>query len=163
MKQLAGHMGGPEGPAIAATLYTPNAATKPVPVLVSITFNFAGGRRPRAGMQSQRTLRRLKPKLRTQRMRKPSGGTASTNVPRPAGPRGGIGSRGTPLELISNHFAYASIIYNSIETDAQSQANVNLAHKLGVCARANRPGGRSMGHNRRLGLGHQPVRGLLGN
>ena len=44
MKQLAGHMGSPDGPAIGVTLYTPAKATKPVPILVSISFNFAAGR-----------------------------------------------------------------------------------------------------------------------
>jgi hypothetical protein len=113
MKQLAGHMGSPEGPAIAVTLYTPNAATKPVPALVSITFNFAGlrgrGRGPGATNAGNVQV---------------SGGTASTNLPGR--------SRGTPSELISNGFAYASIIYNSIETDAQGQTNVNLARKLAL-------------------------------
>src|SRR6185436_14750568 len=44
MKQLAGHMGSPDGPAIGVTLYTPAKATKPVPILVSISFNFGAGR-----------------------------------------------------------------------------------------------------------------------
>jgi hypothetical protein len=43
MKQLAGHMGGPDGPAIGVTLYTPARVAKPVPVLVSISFNFGAG------------------------------------------------------------------------------------------------------------------------
>ena len=125
MKQLAGHMGSPEGPAIGVTLYTPNVAAKPVPALVSISFNFAGGRgRGRGPASTSAGNAQL------------SGGTASANVPGrggPGGPRGGgFGSRGTPSELISNGFAYASIVYNSIETDAQGQTNVNLARKLAL-------------------------------
>jgi hypothetical protein len=117
MKQLAGHMGSPEGPAIGVTLYTPNAVTKPVPALVSISFNFAvlrgRGRGPASASGGTAQV---------------SGGTAARNVPA----RSGFGSRGTPSELISNGFACASIIYNSIETDAQGQANVNIARKLAL-------------------------------
>ena len=127
MKQLAGHMGSPQGPAIAVTLYMPNAAAKPVPALVSITFNFAGLRGRGRGPASTNTAP-AKAGTTNAANAQVSGGTASTNVPG----RGGFGSRGTPLELISNHFAYASIIYNSIETDAQGQTNVNLARKLAL-------------------------------
>ena len=35
LKELAGHMGGPDGPPIAVSLYTPAKAAKPVPILVS--------------------------------------------------------------------------------------------------------------------------------
>jgi hypothetical protein len=127
MKQLAGHMGSPEGPAIGVTLYTPNAATKPAAALVSISFNFAGLRGRGRGPASTNAAP-AKAGTTSAGTAQISGGTASTNVPG----RGGFGSRGTPLELITNHFAYASIIYNSIETDAQGQTNVNLARKLAL-------------------------------
>ena len=38
MKQIVGHMGGPDGPAIHVTLYTPAKANKPVPVIVAFQF-----------------------------------------------------------------------------------------------------------------------------
>src|SRR3954469_3660228 len=38
MKELAGHMGSADGPAISATLYTPAGAGKPAPIVVSISF-----------------------------------------------------------------------------------------------------------------------------
>ena len=40
MKQLAGHMGSDDGPAIDATLYVPVKAGKPVPTLINLTFSF---------------------------------------------------------------------------------------------------------------------------
>ena len=40
--------------------------------------------------------------------------------------------RGTPAELISHGFAYATITYNSIETDIQGQPNINIARKLAL-------------------------------
>jgi cephalosporin-C deacetylase-like acetyl esterase len=40
--------------------------------------------------------------------------------------------RGTPAELISNGFGYATIAYGSIETDVEGQANSNLARKLAL-------------------------------
>ena len=47
MKELAGYRGGSDGPAIKVTLYTPAHAGKPVPALVSISFNFTAGARGR--------------------------------------------------------------------------------------------------------------------
>lgn len=105
MKQLAGHMGSADGPAIDVTLYTPTGATEPVPALVSISFNFA----------------------RFQRMRRPN----TNRAPR--------AMRGGPAELISNGYAYALITYNSIETDAEGQANINLARKLALVPGQTKP------------------------
>ena len=48
-KELAGHMGSPDGPAISVTLYTPTDAKEPVPVLTNLSFGFMmgfGGNRP---------------------------------------------------------------------------------------------------------------------
>src|SRR6185312_2602566 len=117
------HMGSPDGPAIDVTLYTPSASTKPVPVLVSITFNFgalgarARGRGP-AGTNNFST-------------NAVAAATGTNNAA--ARPRGfGGPQRGTPAELITNGFAYAMIVYNSIETDVSGQANVNIARKLAL-------------------------------
>jgi hypothetical protein len=122
MKQLAGHMGGPDGPAIGVTLYTPAKATKPVPILVSISFNFGaiGGRGRGAGSTNA-----TGPQA--------TGTVAQAAAPALRGPRGGgFAARGTPAELITNGFGYATIIYNSIETDAQGQTNLNLGRKLAL-------------------------------
>lgn len=115
LKELAGHMGTPDGPAIAVTLYTPAKASKPVPILVSISFNFPSGGRRRGPASTNATPRQ-------------GNGGASTN----AAGAGGVAMRGTPAELISHGFGYARIIYNTIETDIEGQTNVNLARKLAL-------------------------------
>ena len=118
LKELAGHMGGPDGPPIAVSLYTPAKAAKPVPMLISISFNFpVGGRRRGAATNRTNT-----PTLE-------GATTPSTNA---GGAGGGVALRGTPAELISHGFGYARIIYNSIETDIEGQTNVNLTRKLGL-------------------------------
>jgi hypothetical protein len=112
MKQLAGHMGSPDGPAIGVTLYTPAKGTKPVPILVSISFNFgaARGRGRGAGATNSPT---------------------QTNASR-AAVATPAAARGSPAELIEHGFGYATIVYNSIETDVEGQTNVNLARKLAL-------------------------------
>jgi len=129
MKQLAGHMGSPDGPAIGVTLYIPANAAKPVPMLVSISFNFGGGRGRGRGTASTNATNAA-----------PTGAVAQATAPMPGPGRGapggarggGFAARGTPSELISNGFGYATIVYNSIETDADGQTNVNLARKLAL-------------------------------
>jgi hypothetical protein len=116
LKELAGHMGGADGPAIAVTLYTPAKAAKPVPMLVSISFNFPAGRRTRGATNVTNAPSR-------------EGAASLTNA---VGVGGGMATRGTPAELISHGFGYARIIYNSIETDIEGQTNVNLARKLAL-------------------------------
>jgi hypothetical protein len=106
MKKLAGHMGSPDGSAIGVTLYTPSNAIKPVPILVAISFNFGAGRLRATGATT-------------------GGSIAAATAP-------AISPRGTPAELISNGFAYATIVYNSIETDVSGQANVNIVRKLAL-------------------------------
>jgi hypothetical protein len=121
VKKLAGHMGSPDGPAIDATLYTPSQSTKPMPILVSITFNFGAlGARARARTNAPSTNAIA------------AAATTGTNNA-PGGFRGfGGPQRGTPAELITNGFAYATITYNSIETDVSGQTNVNLVRKLAL-------------------------------
>jgi hypothetical protein len=120
MKQLAGCMGGPGGPAIKVTLYAPAHAAKPAPALVSISFNFgAAGARGRNGGPAASNS-------------SPASATAATT--NAAGATRGFGGpqRGTPEELITNGFAYATIVYNSIETDVEGQTNVNIVRKLAL-------------------------------
>jgi len=127
MKKLAGHMGGLDGPAIDVTLYTPSKASKPVPVLVSISFNFAAfGARGR-GQGSAAT------NASTTNMVAAATAATGTNISARGGLRGfGSPQRGTPAELITNGFAYATIVYNSIETDISGQTNVNIVRKLAL-------------------------------
>ncbi len=141
VKTLAGHMGEPgpqprndaagsptNGPTIGATLYTPAKATKPVPVLVSITFSFGGARGQRRGAAATdipptNVMAQTAPATR-----------ANTPATAPAG-RGGRGMgpmRNPAVEMTSHGFGYATITYNSIETDAEGQANINLARKLAL-------------------------------
>lgn len=125
VKQLAGHMGSPDGPAIGVTLYTPAKTAKPVPTLVSISFNFGAGRGRGIGSASTNAANA-----------QTTGAVAQAAAPSrgaSGGPGGGrFGARGTPSELITNGFGYATIIYNSIESDAAGQANVNIARKLAL-------------------------------
>jgi len=130
MKTLAGHVGEPNGPAIGATLCTPAKATRPVPVLVSITFSFGGGRGQQRGAAAtsagpMNVMAQAGPPAR-----------ANTPAAAPAG-RGGRGMgrgpmRNPAVEMISHGFGYATITYNSIETDREGQANINLARKLAL-------------------------------
>jgi hypothetical protein len=127
MKKLAGHMGGPGDPAIDVTLYTPAKFSKPVPILVSISFNFAA-----AGARARGTATNS---VATNAPTAPQANAGTNNSTRgaPAGGRGfGGPQRGTPAELITNGFAYATIVYNSIETDVSGQTNVNLVRKLAL-------------------------------
>jgi hypothetical protein len=105
MKQLAGHMGSADGPAIDVTLYTPSDATGPVPVLTNLSFNFGGGRGGR-GARGRR------------------GGPAPGGDAAPA--------PGSPAYFISHGYGYAVINYSSIETDREGQLNVDIARRLAL-------------------------------
>jgi hypothetical protein len=127
MKQLAGHMGSPDGPAIRVTLYTPAKAAKPVPALVTISFDFGAGRGRQPGAVS------------TNPANASSTGTVAQVAARGSGrgarggpPGGGFAMRGTPAELITNGLACATIVYSSIETDFSGQTNVNIVRKLAL-------------------------------
>lgn len=138
MKKLAGHMGGPDGPAIDVTLYIPAKASKPVPVLVNLTFDFSAFI---ARMRGRGSAATNTPPSNTVAA---ASATAGTNSSTGGGARGrgraggmrGFGGprRGSPEELITNGFAYATIIYSSVETDSSGQPNVNIARKLALAA-----------------------------
>jgi hypothetical protein len=128
MKTLAGHMGEPSGPAIGVTLYTPVQANKPVPVLVSLSFSFSfgGGRGQRRGAAATRI-----PPMNVMAQTAPAArANTAAAVPARRGGRGMGPMRNPAVEMISHGFGYATITYDSIETDAQGQTNVNLARKL---------------------------------
>lgn len=116
-KVLAGKMGpGADAPAIDVTLYTPADAKGPVPVLTNITFNFGGG-----------GARRGPATARAGAATAPARAGAARG---PAGPQ-----RGTPAELISRGYGYATINYSSIETDQsgrESPPNINIVRKLAL-------------------------------
>jgi hypothetical protein len=118
-------MGSADGPAIGVTLYTPAKTAKPVPILVSISFNFPAGRRGRGTGPTNATDAPSR-----------AGPAASTNA---VGAVGAMALRGTPAELISHGFGYARIIYNSIETDIEGQTNINLARKLALSSSQTAP------------------------
>ena len=135
MKQLAGNMGSSDGPAIRVTLYTPANSTKPVPALVSISMSFGGGARGRGFGPAATNA------LPTNALAAASAADGITNAARGGSlGRGALGGmrgfggpqRGTPSELITNGFAYATIVYNSIETDTDGQTNVNIVRKLAL-------------------------------
>jgi hypothetical protein len=128
MKKLAGHMGSPDGPAIGVTLYTPSKAAKPVPALVSISFDFGAARGRGPNSTNTASAANTRSNGSVAQPFPPGSGRAATNGPRV----GAFATRGTPTELITNGFAYATIVYNSIETDASGQTNVNLARRLAL-------------------------------
>ena len=134
LKQLVGHMGGPDGPAIKVTLYTPARATKPVPVLVGFQFGAPAARRGRAPANNPA----------------PAGAAAAVAAANPtvnagatpAAPAGNAarGARGAgggaPIaRLIANGFGYASLSKGDIETDIEGPTlnpNVNIVRKLAL-------------------------------
>ena len=120
MKQLAGHMGEPNGPAIDATLYLPAKAGKPVPALVNLTFSFG----PARGRGRAAETARAPP---------------ATVMAQTAAVRGSAGAargpmvmRGTPAEVLSHGFAYATLNYSSIEPDNQNGLKAKLARGLAL-------------------------------
>jgi hypothetical protein len=123
LKTIAGHMGSKDGPAIGVTLYTPNDAKGPVPILTAITFNFGPARGPARGPAA--------PPTGAAASAPATPGAATTTASAAArGP-----ARGTPAEILSRGYAYATINYTSIESDTSGRgdtANVNLARKLAL-------------------------------
>lgn len=124
-------MGGPDGPAIKATLCTPAQAARSVPVFVNLTFDFGAFMH----RQTRSTQGTNEPgpstNRRTANSTDATNPTAS-NINRAERPVQNFVLRGTPEELVTNGFAYASVIYNTIETDLQGQPNLNLARKLAL-------------------------------
>jgi hypothetical protein len=118
MKTLAGHMGGPLAPVFHVTLYTPADATRPVPVLMAINFNFGAGRGPARGARGAARGPATAPAARAGRAGR--GG---------AGP----GFGGPPIaDLIGDGFGYATLFHTSIETDVDGQPNINIVRKLSL-------------------------------
>ena len=122
LKQLAGHMGGPDGPVIKVTLYTPAAATRPVPVLVAIQFGALPARaRSSAGNPT------------------PAGAATAA----PAGEAARPVRPGAPIaRLLASGFGYATLTKGDIETDIEGASlnpNVNIVRKLALAPGQNAP------------------------
>ncbi|MEO5960538.1 MAG: acetylxylan esterase [Opitutaceae bacterium] len=144
LKQLVGRMGGPDGPAINVTLYTPAHATKPVPVLVGFQF---GARPPAARGSAPANNAASTGAATTVAAANPTAnaGAAPATPPAPtanAAPAataatGGRGAGGGPpiARLIENGFGYASLSKGDIETDIEGPTlnpNINIARKLAL-------------------------------
>jgi hypothetical protein len=98
MKRVVGRMGEkPDGPRMTLTEYLPAKTSRPVPMLLSITFGFgAGGRGPAAGKAAQA----------------PAPGKAKAAGPARA--PGGFDSLG---EVLGRGWGYASLGYTDIQPD----------------------------------------------
>lgn len=125
MKELVGRMGGPDGPAINVTLYTPANARGPVPVLVGFQFG------PRPAARGPAAAAAAAPAAGAN-----AGAKAATPAPAARGGGAGRGRGGPPIErLLENGFGYASLSKGDIETDIEGASlnpNVNIARKLGL-------------------------------
>jgi hypothetical protein len=130
LKHLVGHMGGPDGPAIKVTLYTPAHAAKPVPVLLGIQFGAFPARRGPAPANNPAPAGAAAPAV-------PSNPTANAGAA-PAARAGapGRGPAGPPIaRLIEAGFGYASFNKGDIETDIEGPSlnpNVNIVRKLAL-------------------------------
>ncbi len=137
MKQLVGHMGGPDGPAINVTLYTPAHATKPVPVLVGIQFG-ARPAGPARGAANNPTPAGTAAAVAAATPTPNTGADqAAPSVKAAPGARGtGGGPVGPPIaRLIEAGFGYATLSKGDIETDIEGPTlnpNVNIARKLAL-------------------------------
>lgn len=126
-KSLLGHMGGPDGPTIPVTVYTPANATGPVPILVTFSFGAVGGARGRGPATGSAGATAAGPAT----------GPATAPVARAGRGRGAGGpQRGGPAELIARGYGYAALSKGSIESDVErapvSPPNVDIARKLGL-------------------------------
>ena len=144
MKKLIGHMGGPDGPAINVTLYTPANATKPVPVLVGIQFGALASPVPNAAEAAaiNRAFRALimqqDPLTKDIFAQHPSFGLY--NPPPVLG--GAIGGGAPIATLLAHGFGYASYSKGDVETDIEGPTlnpNVNIARKLGLAPGQTKP------------------------
>jgi hypothetical protein len=126
MKQLAGHMGEPNGPAIDVTLYLPAKSAKPVPMLINLTFSFG----PARGRGRAATTPSAPPTTVMGQPAAPQGNAAAA----PARGRGGPmpRMRDIPTDAIARGFAYATINYSSIEPDNLNGLKANLARGLAL-------------------------------
>jgi hypothetical protein len=137
MKQLVGHMGGPDGPAINVTLYTPAHAAKPVPVLVGIQFGArpAGPARGAANTPAPASAA-IAVAAATPTPNTGAAPAASAGKAAPGARGAGGGPIGPPIaRLIEAGFGYATLSKGDIETDIEGPTlnpNVNIARKLAL-------------------------------
>lgn len=135
MKQIVGHMGGPDGPAIHVTLYTPAKTNKPVPVIVAFQFppmapraqtGAAGAANAKAGAPAAAGAAMAANKMKD----------GATAAPAAAAAKAAPARMGPPIaRLIEAGYGYASLSKGDIETDIEGPTlnpNVNIARKLGL-------------------------------
>jgi hypothetical protein len=137
MKQIVGHMGGPDGPAIHVTLYTPAHANKPVPVIVAFQFPPppAGAGRGRGGAAAANGKTGA-PGAAATDAKAGTATAAAAPAPAAAAAKAGPARMGPPIaRLIAAGYGYASLSKGDIETDIEGPTlnpNVNIARKLGL-------------------------------
>jgi hypothetical protein len=119
-KQIVGHFGGPDGPAMNIAMYLPAHATGPVPLVLSLSF---------FGLRGE-----------------PSPNPCLTDVDptkAPAPPAGGRGPGfgfGEPVaDILAHGYGYAIVNYSQIETDTQHQPNLNIVRKLALAPGQDKP------------------------
>src|SRR5262249_38380518 len=104
MKRVVGKMGDkPDGPRVNLTVYLPAKVSKPVPVLLSITFGFVpGGRGQAAGKGGPR----------------PADAPEKADAKKPAAAKGlGPGGFDPVGEVLGRGWGYASLPYGEIQPD----------------------------------------------
>ncbi len=138
-KQLIGHMGSPTGPAIHVTLFTPANATKPVPVLLGINFNFGAGTPTGPNIKEADLLNQDMRALIEQENPATKAifdNHASFRLVPPGAPTPTGVPAGVPIaRLLSAGFGYATFFKDDVETDIEGASlnpNVNIARKLGL-------------------------------
>jgi len=151
VKHLIGHMGSPTATtAIHVTLVTPANATKPVPLLLGINFNF-GARTP-AGPNAKDADKLNQDMLALVEKDDPSTKAIFDKNPSfrlvPAGPTVApavaIGvPAGVPVDrLLAAGIGYATFFKDDVETDIEGPTlnpNVNIARKLGLAPGQTKP------------------------
>jgi hypothetical protein len=130
LKHLIGHMGGPDGPTIKVTLYTPARAAKPVPVLLGIQFGAFPARRGPVPANNPPAGAAAAPAVPSS----PAANAGAAPAARAGAP--GRGPAGPPIaRLIEAGFGYASFNKGDIETDIEGPSlnpNVNIVRKLAL-------------------------------
>jgi len=118
-KQIVGHFGGPDGPAMNIAMYLPAKAAGPVPLVLSISFGPAPANPP-----SALSLANVDP----------------TKAPAPAARgRGPGGGGGEPIaDILARGYGYALVRYTEIEGDTAA-ANLNVVRKLALAPGEDKP------------------------
>ena len=140
MKKLVGHMG-TTGPAIHVTLFTPANATKPVPVLLGINFNF--GAKPNGKDVDELNqamlglVEKADPTTKDIFDKNPAFRLIAA-VPAPSDVPVGV----QLAKMLDAGFGYATFFKDDVETDIEGPTlnpNVNIVRKLGLAPGQTKP------------------------